>query len=510
MHRSNLYILGILLFFSTYLAAEEVSSYSIRKEQRDFESKRTTTPYLMKDGAKHHPGLNSREKSFFPPLEDCSLYLILPRTEKAQLTIDMGDETAELNLPVSEEKQILTLIIPEGKAVRSINMPLSQEYSLSPYLSQNSAAEITVSLDRPDEYLLSLPSINPQGKELSIILDNRESLSIQNKDGERYRLESFEGRRSFHFPFPQDNSSTLTLSSSSGPDYLSFQAVEEPAFPNPIVRSGAQILNRSLSTWRNENFEIYSWSSFPEILILDCLDYDVQNRFFRRLAFFVEKKGYKGKLLSNAELEGKHAWNAHDYRPYDLADFYNLVQERDFTIYPEEAVLRNLLISRGILIENEAGILSPGQGAVLSISRESSEDLRYRFFVHESSHGIYFTSFEYREFVRELWESLHEDDRAMWRFFLGWYGYDPEEEDLMINEFQAYLMQQRSAEAPGYFGPRMSSLAGKYPAQRDLLERGAGAGSAGFQVWAEVIEDWLSAKWGLEAGNFFPLYKELH
>jgi hypothetical protein len=510
MHRSILYILGILLIFSNSLIAEEVSSYSIRKEQRKFESHSTAAPYLMKDAAKYHPGLNYREKSFFPPLEDCKLYLILPQEERAELTITMDNETAELTLPVSEEKQILTLIIPEGTSVRSLSMPLVQEYSLTPYKSPGSETEITVNLDRPDEYLLSLPGINPEGKELSVILDNRDILNIQNKDGEMYRLEAFEGSRSFHFPFPEDNSATLTLSSPTGLNSLSFQAVDVPDFPNPIVRSGNQILYRSLSTWRNEEFEIYSWSSFPEILIMDCLDYDVQNRFFRRLAFFVEKKGYKGTLLSNAELKGKHAWNAHDYRAYDLAEFFNLVAQRNFTIYPEEALLRNLLISRGILIQDEDGALYPGQGAVLSISRESSDALRYRFFVHESSHGIYFISFEYREFVRTLWESLHEEDREMWRFFLGWYGYDPEEEDLMINEFQAYLMQQSSDEAPGYFGPRMSSLAGKYPAQRMLLERGIGADSAGFQIWAEVLEDWLAEKWGLKAGNFFPLYKELH
>lgn len=508
MHRTILFKLVILLFCISSLSAEDVSSYSIRKEQRKFESLGTAASYLMKDTTITHPGIKYREKIFFPPLEDCNLYLILPTLEKAKLTITMNQGTADLTLPISQEPQILTLIIPKGISVSSLNMPLAQEYSLSPYQLLESETEIKVQLDSPDEYLLNLPTVNPEGKELRLNLDNRDILNIQNKYGEMYRLEAYEGSRSFHFPFPEDNSATLTLSSPSGLNALSFQAVDVPIFPNSLVRSGIQILNRPLSTWRNEDFEVYSWSSFPEIMILDCLDYDVQNRFFRRLAFFVEKKGYKGKLLSNAELQGKHAWNAHDYRPYDLAEFYNLVAKRNISIYPEEVLLRNLLISNGILVQDEDGTLYAGQGAVLSISRESSDALRYRFFVHESSHGIYFTSFEYREFVRTLWESLHEEDRDMWRFFLGWYGYDSDEEDLMINEFQAYLMQQSADEAPGYFGPRMSSLAGKYPSQRKLLERGTGADSAGFQVWAEVLEDWLLANWGMKAGNFFPLHKE--
>ncbi|MDC7235023.1 MAG: hypothetical protein PQJ58_17455 [Spirochaetales bacterium] len=523
MHKKYYLISFALIFSLVSLYADKSSSWSLQKDQRSFDSTIRSSSYKMGDSINSHPALKIKEKHFYPPLQDSSLYFPLTRTKPSSVTLSTDQGIIRIVLPAAGGAGTARLIVPPDMTVQSMTLPLSQDFSRNPLsdisiessadtsgYSEGGESRITLSLDSPEDYILSLGALEADGQELSIVLDNREAIGIVNGTGEKFTLQGFDGRRRFQFPLAADKHSQLVFTSPSGLDYLKFEAVDIPPFPTPLARSGEQILYRPLSEWRNRDFEVYSWSSFPEILIFDLLDYDVQNRFFRRLAFFVEKKGFKGQLLTNAELKGRHAWNAHDYRPSDLAEFFNLVEERNFTIYPEEALLRNLLIRQGILIQKKDGSLAPGTGAVLSISRESSDALRYRFFVHEASHGIYFTNFEYREFVRKLWESLDSRDREMWRFFLGWYGYDPEDEDLMINEFQAYLLQQRTAAAPGYFEPRMTSLAGRYPVQRPVLERGTGPGSAGFQVWAEVLEDWIFEKWGFKAGNFFPLHKELH
>ena len=49
------------------------------------------------------------------------------------------------------------------------------------------------------------------------------------------------------------------------------------------------------------------------MLIFDTASYAVQARFFRRLAFYVEKQGYRGRLLTDAELGSRRGYNAHDY-----------------------------------------------------------------------------------------------------------------------------------------------------------------------------------------------------
>jgi len=269
------------------------------------------------------------------------------------------------------------------------------------------------------------------------------------------------------------------------------------------------VLGRSQGSWRNPDFELYRWVRFPDILIWDFRNYDVQDRFFRRLAYFVEKKGYRGRLLTNQEIAGKHGWNAHDYRPEALADFFNLVKEEDFPLDDEEWLMLKIFLENGILREEPDGRLAPGKGAVISISRESSPVLRERFLVHEASHGLYFTSGEYRDFIRSVWEGLQEEDRAMWVFFFGWYGYDPRDEDLMINESQAYLVQIPSDQVAGYFDTRMRNLIGLYPSQAGLLKRGTEERSGVFRSWSETIGRWTWEKWGLLPGDFFPLYKDL-
>ncbi len=507
-HRTLFYIL-ILVLTHSFLYGNEDSAYSLKREQRVFDSSLQDSSYLMKDSRKFFPGNETKVKNFFPPLQGQTVVFSLPDRGASQLVVHTDEGPLDVALPASENGLSLSLVIPDSMTVQSITMPFNQDYFFD---DEDHAGSMTLSLslDHADEYLLRLPDFSGSRDELELSLENRDPLIIRTAKDESYILEGFQGQRTFRFPLNSDSPSSLSISADRGLEYLSFNSTEVPDFPEALIRSGVQILNSPLEGWRNRDFEIYSWASFPHVLVFDCLDYEVQNRFFRRLAFYIEKKGYVGRLMTNAELQGLRAWNAHDYRAEDLARFYNLVAERDFPIYPEEALLRSVLVSHGILIQDDQGVLYPGEGAVLSISRESTESLRYRFFVHEGSHGIYFTSQEYRVFVKELWESLDPRDQGMWRFFLGWYGYDPEDEDLMMNEFQAYLLQQGASAAPGYFGSRMGNLAGRYPGERSLLERGTGAGSAGFQIWAEVLEEWIYSKWGMKAGNFFPLYKELH
>jgi len=96
-------------------------------------------------------------------------------------------------------------------------------------------------------------------------------------------------------------------------------------------------------------------------LILETADYQVQDRLLKRLAFFLEKSGFRGRVASDAEIADIHGWNAHDYRAEDLARFFNdaLQKEKEKNeeiLTPEERELEALLAAEGI-IRGE-----PGQG----------------------------------------------------------------------------------------------------------------------------------------------------
>jgi hypothetical protein len=131
-----------------------------------------------------------------------------------------------------------------------------------------------------------------------------------------------------------------------------------PTRPLPADPGG--VLLYDTAAWRNSEYELFSWNRFPEILIMDTASYEVQSRFFKRLAFFVEKRGYRGRLVTNREFAGLHGFNAHDYRAEDLAVFYQTARERLFTLNPEEELLKEILLDNGVIRDD--GIFTPGKG----------------------------------------------------------------------------------------------------------------------------------------------------
>ena len=146
----------------------------------------------------------------------------------------------------------------------------------------------------------------------------------------------------------------------------------------------------------SEAWNVYSWNLVPEVIIFDTRDYNVQSRLFKRLAFFVEKPGYVGTIVSNENLEGKHGWNAHDYKAQDLAEFFSLTEDMGFKLNDEEVFLRDLLLKQNIISPGSGDdTYKAGKGAVLSVSRQTEASWRYRFLTHECLHGLFFTDSQY-------------------------------------------------------------------------------------------------------------------
>ncbi|MDY7027949.1 MAG: hypothetical protein SVR04_06605, partial [Spirochaetota bacterium] len=234
---------------------------------------------------------------------------------------------------------------------------------------------------------------------------------------------------------------------SSVPDFRIEKIVTRPVSllvektPDPIPADMGTILRYDTDAWRRSDYELFSWNLFPNILIFDFRDYQLQSAFLKRLSFFVEKKGSTGRLLTNSLIGPLHGWNAHDYRAADLARFFQQAEEESFRLNDEEYLLRDILLEHGI-IRRSGGEYRTGDGGILSISRESGDRLRYVFITHEGYHGLYFASEEYRREVKSVWDDLSGDEQEFWKIFLDWKLYEVRDTDLVINEFQAYLMQQ--------------------------------------------------------------------
>ena len=222
--------------------------------------------------------------------------------------------------------------------------------------------------------------------------------------------------------------------------------VAQPPSPRMILphRTEAEILAQQalvpIPVWFAAN---------PRIMVLDFPDLLSQGMAFNRIAAFLEKAGLpRDRVLNDQELAAAiKAENAtpetyyygHDYRLADVVRFFAMADLQKFRLSAEEEALRAILVGSGMLT-------AKADGAVISIPREGSDPFvdasgRMSLLRHELSHGEFFTSPDYADFTRRFWAvDMNESDRAGFRGFLTRQGYDPKDEDLLINEMQAHLM----------------------------------------------------------------------
>ncbi|MCA1950644.1 MAG: hypothetical protein LDL24_08730 [Treponema sp.] len=289
-----------------------------------------------------------------------------------------------------------------------------------------------------------------------------------------------------------------------------------PLPESPIPADPASILDYRQELWRHKDYEVFQWDRFPSILIFDTRSYEVQDRLFKRLAFYVEKAGFRGRLAQDGEIASLHGWNAHDYRSSDLADFFTTAEKTRFPLNREEQDLREILLAHGIIKAGSDGnlrVYTAGEGAIISISRESADYLRRLFMVHEAFHGLFFIDPDFQAFALERWTHL---DPVAKKFLVAYFrnrGYDTADAYLMKNELMAYCLQQGVAGAAQYFGKTLPERLAEYPQYlQSMPEKDAASGTwpalaALFTAEAKAFSDYVSKRWGLEAGRVWSITK---
>ena len=293
-----------------------------------------------------------------------------------------------------------------------------------------------------------------------------------------------------------------------GPGNFIFSLTPLPADPGSILRYPPD-------SWRDKRYEVFRWDVFPQILIFDTATYAVQDRLFKRLAFFVEKAGFRGRLAKDAEIAGLHGWNAHDYRAEDLAAFFEAARKANFPLLDEERELESLLLDTGIIEKNSASEIIPGRGAVISLSRESDKTdrgLRPRFMTHEGFHGLYFIDEDFRIFSRQRWEAFPAPAKKFLLAFFDFQAYDTKDTGLVINEFMAHVLQQSVSQAGWYFGEyQPNRMITTSPWRRAALPEKEAVSADGRRYWpdiaaaftaeGEAFSRYVNQRWGLAAGR---------
>ncbi|MBQ0052304.1 MAG: hypothetical protein KBT11_09630 [Treponema sp.] len=271
----------------------------------------------------------------------------------------------------------------------------------------------------------------------------------------------------------------------------------------PIKVDPGLIMNWPRNNWRGNDFELFEWDRFSGVLIMDISTYAVQDDFFRRLAYFVEKAGYRGQLLTDEFLKGKHGYNAHDYRAESLADFFEKARTTDFKLNEREILLKEILVRNGVIIEGSDGSISAGKGAVISISQESQPYLRTTFIAHEGWHGIFFVDDDFRNAVASIYYTLDPDTvKYLKKYFqvTPTLNYDVNDEYLMKNEFMAYMLQRPLSQVGKYFVDMASREHSQYKAkaEADYVIR---TNAEGFVSASQLLDEYVNGRWNLNAGR---------
>ena len=270
----------------------------------------------------------------------------------------------------------------------------------------------------------------------------------------------------------------------------------------PIRTDPGLILNYKTSQWRTADYELYEWDRFPQILFFDTRNYEIQDRLFRRLAYFVEKQGYKGRLLTNEELGDMHGYNAHDYSAESMANFFNKAAELNFPLNEEELLLKRILIHNKLL-ESDGLYVKANEGGLVSISRETPGWSRTNLLAHEGWHTIFFRDPEFRNYVSAVYYTF---DPTSLDFLIDYFksqpglGYDVNDEYLMHNEFMAYIMQQRLSEVANYFVhlANRGTVIDFTPKLAAYIRKTEGQG---FEDAATALNDFVYDKYGIVCGN---------
>jgi hypothetical protein len=288
-------------------------------------------------------------------------------------------------------------------------------------------------------------------------------------------------------------------------DSLRYSYARLPSFPEPIAADPGLILSWPVGNWRDSRYEIFRWERFPSLLIFDFADYAAQDRMLKRLAFFVEKKGFRGRLAPDSEIAELHGWNAHDYRSEDLALFFQAAREAQFSLLAEERELERILFDAGI-IRRTGDKITAGEGGVISISRESPDSLRARFMAHEGFHGLFFIDGDFRDFCLRRWRQLPQQAKRFITSYFGYQQYDISDEYLLVNEYMAHVLQQPVSQAGYYFGVTLPLRLETSWRRADLPPKDTASGSwpvlaEAFTREAEAFSAYVENRWGLAAGR---------
>ena len=223
----------------------------------------------------------------------------------------------------------------------------------------------------------------------------------------------------------------------------------------PIESASEATIRRHVAA----NTTIFRLAANPNILVLDFASLRDQGLMLNRIGAFTEKAGLPhDRVLTDAALDKairdagdtpETFYYGHDYSAAALARFFAAADRDRIPLNPREESLRRLLRQEGWFVAGkQAGLISiPRVGADARVTADDRAAILH----HEVSHGEYFSNPAFAAHARRFWTSaLTPAEQDAIRKFLRNEGYDTTQDDLVVNEAQAYLIFTHN---PAFFAP---------------------------------------------------------
>jgi hypothetical protein len=231
--------------------------------------------------------------------------------------------------------------------------------------------------------------------------------------------------------------------------------VPAPPPPSPVPESPSRLgrmpVLMSISAMEGHRAAVPTMLRLAEetaVFVLDFPSLEQQGAALNRVAALVEKAGLpRDRVLTPAEMAEAIAragdtpatyYYGHNYRGAELDRFFALAARDGLALSPDEAwVEAQFRLARGLVPrEREIAIISMAAPGPLMDEAARRSVLR-----HEISHGFFATRPAYAEHIRRVWrEGFTEAEREAFRRFLAREQYDRSNEEVMLDEAQAYLL----------------------------------------------------------------------
>lgn len=236
-----------------------------------------------------------------------------------------------------------------------------------------------------------------------------------------------------------------------------------------------------------------AWRYGPnrDVIILDMPGLELLGRTFNRATQLKEQQysePYPRVLTSDELTKYIGASNktfatfagGHDLRVSDLVQFFNLADRDKVELFPEEYALRDFFFEQGLMKEWRGVYLSQKPNTIIlaipQVQDRGSEpavtrNARHAILLHELSHAEFYGNASYNRYCRTFWaDVMTEAQKEAFRKFLASMRYSVENQDLLINEMQAYLMF--TPDTGSFSAARLGISESELAALRDAFVKG--------------------------------------